>query len=532
MKIDQDILYAPCPCGSGKKFKFCCYQEVRDDLPDNPSMQDVKELVAGPFDVFSNCPGVDKVADRPAIQKAVEGVKAMMRDKDFSNAVDLFHEARMMCPDIIPAWDSEATALWQCAEYEKAAEVQRESLARSGGWDVFGLAQLAEFEYALGNDAVYESYVAKALRMAVRSVHEMSKVCEALALARRHADLFEYATGRGAEMRPEHARFAGVAAANLGKWREARRLIGIALDGDIGGTLLEDIEYELESDDPQSPYPLGEWPYFDLDSYPPLPLAGKPVAERRPEHRNIVCDLAEILLVEGCIDKDDALEAIAPYDGGRASRLRTYLATTGGYCDVDEDEFRKHHSSGDEIAMQKALADLGYEQVELSDEAPTYYRMPDKADYEAFCDATNDLLSFKVQPGTERWEEIRRTLARLHMKYPDHAQCWMNYASMFEREGKPKAARSMVEAIYRIHPGYIFAAAAIAKQALKDDDIKRAGEVLKSFRLPARLHPDAYRMWLRVKMNYCLKVHDEDNLKNTLDALERLASTYGPGQSK
>ena len=36
MKIDGNILYAPCPCGSGKKFKFCCMQTVRDYLPDNP----------------------------------------------------------------------------------------------------------------------------------------------------------------------------------------------------------------------------------------------------------------------------------------------------------------------------------------------------------------------------------------------------------------------------------------------------------------------------------------------------------------
>jgi len=33
MKIDGNILYAPCPCGSGKKFKFCCMQTVRGYHP-------------------------------------------------------------------------------------------------------------------------------------------------------------------------------------------------------------------------------------------------------------------------------------------------------------------------------------------------------------------------------------------------------------------------------------------------------------------------------------------------------------------
>ena len=39
--IDQNILYAECPCGSGKKFKFCCYPEVRGELPKDPSLSDV-----------------------------------------------------------------------------------------------------------------------------------------------------------------------------------------------------------------------------------------------------------------------------------------------------------------------------------------------------------------------------------------------------------------------------------------------------------------------------------------------------------
>lgn len=39
--IDQNILYAECPCGSGKKFKFCCYPEVRGELPKDPTLSDV-----------------------------------------------------------------------------------------------------------------------------------------------------------------------------------------------------------------------------------------------------------------------------------------------------------------------------------------------------------------------------------------------------------------------------------------------------------------------------------------------------------
>ena len=32
--IGQEIVYAPCPCGSGKKFKFCCFKKYRDGKGD------------------------------------------------------------------------------------------------------------------------------------------------------------------------------------------------------------------------------------------------------------------------------------------------------------------------------------------------------------------------------------------------------------------------------------------------------------------------------------------------------------------
>ena len=43
--IDQDILYSECPCGSGKKFKFCCYPSIRDDLPRDPTRADVTDAI-------------------------------------------------------------------------------------------------------------------------------------------------------------------------------------------------------------------------------------------------------------------------------------------------------------------------------------------------------------------------------------------------------------------------------------------------------------------------------------------------------
>ena len=47
MKIDQNVLYAPCPCQSGKKFKFCCWPKYRDRIDDGMSMSEITVMIRG-----------------------------------------------------------------------------------------------------------------------------------------------------------------------------------------------------------------------------------------------------------------------------------------------------------------------------------------------------------------------------------------------------------------------------------------------------------------------------------------------------
>ena len=45
MKIDSDMLYGPCPCGSGKKFKFCCWQKCRDSINSDMTRAEIVQIV-------------------------------------------------------------------------------------------------------------------------------------------------------------------------------------------------------------------------------------------------------------------------------------------------------------------------------------------------------------------------------------------------------------------------------------------------------------------------------------------------------
>ena len=121
MKIDGNILYAPCPCGSGKKFKFCCMQTVRDYLPDNPTQAEVTTEVRKAMQPYGMINDIDPVEDREAIDLMRRGV--MERDKrNLDEALRLFRKSREMKPKLYTSWNNEATCLWECGRFEDAGD--------------------------------------------------------------------------------------------------------------------------------------------------------------------------------------------------------------------------------------------------------------------------------------------------------------------------------------------------------------------------------------------------------------------------
>lgn len=517
MKIGQDILYAPCPCGSGKKFKFCCFEKVRDELYDGIGLAGVAEKVNGRLVPFTDDPGVDPVADLAAIDAACRGKKALM-SHDFAESARLFREARIACPKMISAWDSEVTGLWGIGEYEIALETARASLAAPNGGSVFGLAQMAEIEYLLGDDAAYEKHVEEAVGKGRPTlVHAAVKVCEALALTRRHKDIFDYALRYGAENSTDLSFYAATAAANLGKRQEAQHFIDALSDYGGKDVLVESLAVALDDTEdgvPESSRPFGDWQYFTLEDYPAQDLVGKAIAERLPAHRNVICDVAEILLGEHSIDKAAALEALAAYDGGRVSELRRFLAETKEFDDICADEYERFPTSGNEIAMQRTLLEFGFGPVVLNGWAPNEGSFTDLPESGAFVKSVQELVSANLEPGTPRWEKIREFFHALHEKYPDRPACGTNYANMLREEGKFDEADAVLGQMRNANPKSVYVAASALRFALYDDCEERAAAIIRTFRLPGRVHPTTYEFWLSAKKEYYEYVRDDVSIKN------------------
>ena len=274
MKIDQNILYAPCPCQSGKKFKFCCWPKYRDRIDDGMSMSEITVMVRGDE--------VDRsgvLANDEANELFGKGYD-LMKKGDIERAVGFFSRARELDETMWTAWNNEATCIWEKCEIEKACELQRKGIEKSPVENTFGCAAMAIYSYALGREGEAQEWVARALankRPLDASV--VVHVCKALAVFRRHRDILDYVDATGMADDPHVAFYRGTALANLREYGQAMLPMRMACDapnGDVARRYLDDLEYGYA---PFSPYD-GDWPYFSPYDFAPARWFDEDLAKR------------------------------------------------------------------------------------------------------------------------------------------------------------------------------------------------------------------------------------------------------------
>lgn len=324
MRIDSSILYSPCPCGSGKKFKFCCLEVVKNSLGDWPTMSEITQVVRTFQHPFGMVNGIDPIEDHEAIELMRKGIEER-NASNYGEAIAIFRKSRELKPKLYTSWNNEAMCLWYSGNFDEAVKIQKEGLEHSADANAYGWAQLAEFRYFLGDNDGYADCVGRALAIPPITADAATKVCAALARMRRHKDIIAYAGKSGFDEEPWMSFYSGVAALNLWDMELARQLIAVARDSDIDDWILDEVLDDIEKGEDTSAMPYGEWQYFTIERYGAGPLAILAPTERRPEYENVVCDVAEILLADFRIGRDRALNAIATYHGERANKLRAYL---------------------------------------------------------------------------------------------------------------------------------------------------------------------------------------------------------------
>ena len=319
MRLDNDILYMPCPCGSGKKFKFCCFPECQGKLDGSMTraevVKEVRCIKAGTYEA----------TNPKARELCTKGHEAFL-DFEFDEARDLFRRARELNPNEVQAWNNGASCEWETGNVEAALELQRKGIENAPFRNTFGLAAMAIFLHVLGRDGEAAECIERALADRLPLGRDVVvRVCYALALYRRHRDIVDYASASGVDDDGQVAFFKATALANLGETERALPPMRTAAAGPFA--IAEHYESCLEEGYLPRSVRENEWPYFSSPFFPPARWFDEDIdAGRDPfRHPAVAVEAIETLVNDCRRTPAELLALVKDRPGEEMAELRKRL---------------------------------------------------------------------------------------------------------------------------------------------------------------------------------------------------------------
>ena len=505
MKLDSEVMYGPCPCGSGKKFKFCCFAEVRDSLPPDADADYVTEAVRTRkhrvLDLYKDS-GVDVLSAAERIGD--KGIDALHKG-DARKALEYFRAAHEKLPNLFSAWNNEAVCLLLLGEITAARESAERAIACAPDINAFGWAVRAIIACVTGEAGAYAESIARATEIKPLDSFTALRVCEALACDHRHREVLDYAEASGFASNEDVAYMAGVAAANCGEKDVARKHLARVRNGKLAECA--EVVYD-GMDEGWHFLKLFEWLYFDEEKYPcgllsdDIPadseLAHMPDAKRAA----LVCHKVEVdLSRREVFMKKDALKILEEIDTPRAAKIREFLATT--------DEFDKKPKGIDDMfrsALGLTPGTGGHSErfmeclkkVKVKKGVDSLLPIPDDdPGIDDYVYATG--IALDDEPSHPEWEWAKETLHQFAEKYPYNPRALMNYAGMLSREGCRDEVEAIVRRLYESFPYYAFAVGSMAKTLVTKGDLDGAERVMDGFAIPDEMSPQDYIELLRTE---------------------------------
>ena len=479
MKIDQNVLYAPCPCQSGKKFKFCCWPKYRDRIDDGMSMSEITVMIRGDELDMSGVLANDEA--NGLFDRGYD----LMKKGDIEQAVVFFSRARELDETLWTAWNNEATCFWEKCEIEKAYELQRKGIEKSPVENTFGCAAMAIYSYALGREDEAQEWVSRA--MANKRPLEASvvvHVCKALAIFRRHRDILDYVDATGMADDPHVAFYRGTALANLREYGQAMLPMRMACDGPnemVARRYLDGLKYGY---DPFSPYE-GDWPYFSPCDFAPARWFGEDLAKGEDPFvrcRNFAAEAVVALVEDADYMPEEMLEAIKGQTGERMEKLRAGL-----------EELAKARVKPQPAKVEPAMEDDDYN----GDDEEERRRLPMRTrfDWEKDVDGLDKELlgelkqslelirDFEQDGMTSEFVRIENHLSQLESLRREHYLVEKNYLEMVWLHD-PERALGTLQTFYAQHEDDAFVAALLVYWLAKSGQREKAFALMNRFRLP------------------------------------------------
>lgn len=530
--IDQNILYSECPCGSGKKFKFCCHPTVRSELPKNPTRADVTEVIRRQSAMKRMAEREDEIvfADLDRFHRLIGNGLRHLQAGEYKAATSDFLQAREEFDMLPTAYNNLALCALVQGDPKEAERWVQEVIKRFPVENPFGLALLADLHYLKGDGIGALDILERAEQIVPPSVDQAVRVCESMSHFMDHERIIRYAEKSGYEDDPEMAFFYGIALANSGRRDEAIRVLHIAKRGRQPEYVTR-VLHELTNGLPASTI-CGDWMYLTPESFTLFAGLVKGMRGSGAQQLDLSADvIAELIEVEtngGDIEPMAAVEVLSEASVGRRSeRLLNALRSNERFPESVRKAARKAYAKlYEKDGLGERLQDVSSNALQkmiVTEEASTHAPL-DPAYEESYFKAVRICLDLKSSRADVK--EALRLLEDLYDKVPDNPAVANNYASALSRLGRTKKAFEVVKDCFARHPDYVFGAANYLRQLIERGKFTEAEALVANYRLPQRIHPDAYIAWMKAEIVYFDQIGDTTRLKNIEEAIELVQKQF------
>jgi tetratricopeptide (TPR) repeat protein len=483
--------YGPCPCGSGRKYKFCCFGrdreaarvasasrwlEVGQDPDENPVRLEFEE----------------------AEGHNTKGLR-LLQQRDMVGAERCFRAAIAAAPLIPAGYNNLALQFFHQGKLPEAIRMQESIVTPDGVPNPFGLAQLAHLYLVAGRDADAETVMARVLAAPPVDPFAMNRALQSLALLGRHADIAALVRGFPGPVTDLMHWFAGVAAANLGQVGEALAHLQAIPRAAPHRVHARDLLRRIESGKGSGTL-RGDWPYLGCLEMIPGALLGQGL-ESTPGSAGRQAPWFHTRLMV------DALVALLEEDGGQDATAVNVLAAVRHDYAVEVLKAIAEGTYGTDavrLAAVRALIDRG---VWSRDEPRTVWLKGEwqeaktggiavSPEHRASARELPEALGPRYLKGVEaarqgRWAVAESIWRELLAEAPECTALHHNLASALLPLGKAVEAEACLRRAMAMEPGYLFAPATLAVLLCSSNRTAQAREVLRGVEMPAATHPSA-----------------------------------------
>ncbi len=502
--------YSPCPCGSGKKYKFCCYLK-RDQMSSagrsrhslaSPTLYSDKELL-----VLLDEEKLDK-----GFRLLQKGLRVMHRGK-YKKAIPIFRQALETAPVINSIANNLALCLLITGNLADAIQVQKESLETDILPNPFGLINLATFHYIEGDVFSSRRLLKQALNSEIPSEDSCIKVCEMLARCKRHRDILDFVSKTEWNNHPKVCFYTGIAAANLGDLKRAKKDLQRVPIRHYKAFMAR--RYLNHLRDNTAPHTVrGDWPYLlPLEIYPFSPNKNATDAELKTWGERAVCvEYCEALLNETMDDPLDTIKLLAGLKhpdatellwtvakgtfGADALRLEALNALKMKGVDLDEEN---------EIFLEGKYEKIACQYTSLNADFIFGEPLPKKLD-KLYIKAVISLQSNRPD-----WKFIDTTFQKIISEKPDFYPARFNHATGLIRRHRRDEGEPIIREVIEKQPEYLFARSALIQILLADDNAEAAKELIETTPAVKETHPQAMGVWVMAQALYFRHINDHEN---------------------